>query len=71
MAAKMIQNGSLTNIATYEFICNTKTELDALPKSEYNFGSIALVLHNTNNASDSGNIVIYIADANKNWLRWG
>lgn len=53
-----ILDGKTVNVATAQFIVN---ELADLPVDNYNFGSIAMVIHGTDG------IEFYIADADKVW----
>ena len=58
----MTKRGSLDNVVTYEHYCDTKADLDNIPKDQITLGTIALVL-----VDDDDAIGIYMADSNKQW----
>jgi hypothetical protein len=58
----MTKRGSLDNQITYEHYCDTKTDLENIPKNEITLGTVAVVLKDENNEMG-----IYIADSNKEW----
>ena len=59
MAYKMTKRGSLDNETTNEFFCDTIEDRNAIPTSEINLGTIAIVLKPA--------LQIFIADSNKQW----
>ena len=59
MAYKMTKRGSLDNEVTNEFWCDTVDDRDAIPTSDINLGTVAVVLKPA--------IQIFIADSNKQW----
>lgn len=59
MAYKMTKRGSLDNEITNEFWCDTVDDRDAIPTSDINLGTVAVVLKPA--------IQIFIADSNKQW----
>ena len=59
MAYKLTKRGSLDNEITNEFWCDTIDDRDAIPTSDINLGTIAVVLKPA--------IQIFIADSNKQW----
>lgn len=63
MAHKMTRRGSLDNVITYEHYCDTVADLNTIPETEINLGTIALVLKGTTG------LEVYMADSNKNWIR--
>lgn len=58
----MTKRGSLDNQITYEHYCDTKTDLENIPKNEITLGTVAVVLKD-----DDNSMGIYIADSNKEW----
>ena len=63
MPYKMTKHGSLDNEVTNEFFCDAIEDRDAIPASEINLGTIAVVL--------KPSIQVYIADSNKEWCVFG
>lgn len=59
MAYKMTKSGSLDNEVTNEFFCDTADDLENIPASLVNLGSVAVVLDG---------MEVYIANSNKEWL---
>ena len=59
MAYKMTKKGSLDNETTNEFWCDTIEDRDAIPASDINLGSVAVVLEPV--------IQIFIANSKKQW----
>ena len=59
MAYKMTKRGSLDNEITNEFWCDTVADRDAIPNSDINLGTVAVVLKPA--------IQIFIADSNRQW----
>ena len=59
MAYKLTKRGSLDNEITNEFWCDTIDDRDAIPTSDINLGTIAVVLKPA--------IQIFIADSSKQW----
>lgn len=65
MAYAMTKHGSQDNQVANEFMCDTATDLAAIPKGDITLGSVAVVLH-----GDAG-IEVYIADSAKEWVDIG
>lgn len=63
MAYKMTKHGSLDNEITNEFFCDTIEDRNAIPASDINLGTIAIVL--------KPGIQVFIADSNKEWNVFG
>ena len=59
MAYKLTKKGSLDNEIINEFWCDTIDDRDAIPTSDINLGTIAVVLKPA--------IQIFIADSSKQW----
>ena len=47
MAYKMTKRGSMDNEITNEFYCDTMEDRDAIPASQINLGTVAIVLKPT------------------------
>ncbi len=58
----MTKRGSLDNVVTYEHYCDTKADLNNIPKDQITLGSVAIVLQDENNGMG-----IYIAGSDKQW----
>ena len=61
MAYAMTKQGSLDNCVTYEFICDTVADMNAIENRYRTIGTVAIVLQ-----GNSG-FEVYIADSNKQW----
>ena len=61
MAYAMTKQGSLDNCVTYEFICDTIEDMNAIENRYRTIGSIAIVLQGT-----SG-LEVYISGSDKQW----
>ena len=59
MAYKMTKRGSMDNETTNEFFCDTIEDRDAIPSSQINLGTVAIVLKPT--------MQVFIADSSKQW----
>ena len=59
MAYKMTKRGSLDNETTNEFFCDTASDLNKIPASEINLGSVAVIVDT---------MEVYIANSNKQWI---
>ena len=59
MAYKMTKRGSQDNETTNEFFCDTMDDRNAIPTSQINLGSIAVVLKPA--------LQIFIAGSDKQW----
>ena len=55
----MTKRGSLDNETTNEFFCETVDDLEQIPSSLVNLGSVAIVLEN---------MEAFIANSKKEWL---
>lgn len=58
MAYKMTKSGSLDNEITNEFFCDTEDDLENIPSSLINLGSVAVVLDD---------MQVFIANSQKEW----
>ena len=63
MAYAMTKQGSLDNCITYEFICDTVADMNAIENRYRTIGTVAIVLE-----GDSSGLEVYIADSNKTWI---
>ena len=59
MAYKMTKRGSMDNEIINEFYCDSIEDRDAIPASQINLGTVAIVLKPT--------IQVFIADSDKQW----
>lgn len=59
MAYKMSKRGSLDNEVTNEFFCDGAEDLAAIPASQINLGSVAVVVDP---------FEMFIANSNKEWI---
>ena len=66
MAYAMTKQGSLDNCITYEFICDTLEDMNAIENRYRTIGSVAVVLK-----GESGGMEAYIAGSNKQWNNLG
>lgn len=62
MANIMTKRGNLDNVITYEYICDTSSDLDSIEPEYINLGSVAIVLQ-----GDSG-LELYMVTSNKEWV---
>ena len=65
MAYAMTKQGSLDNCVTYEFICDTVTDMNAIENRYRTIGTVAIVLQG------SGGLEVYIAGSDKQWNSLG
>lgn len=63
MAYKLTKRGSMDNEITNEFICDYIEDRDAIPASQINLGTIAIVLKPATQ--------VFIADSEKEWIPFG
>lgn len=63
MACVMTKRGNMDNVVTYEFICDTVSDMNAIDNTDRLLGSVAIVL-----AGDSGGLEVYIANSSKQWV---
>lgn len=54
--------GSMDNIITYEFICDTTADLQSIERRYVTMGSVAIIIH-----GDTG-LEIYMADSQRQWV---
>ena len=66
MAYAMTKQGSLDNCVTYEFICDTITDMNAIENRYRTIGSVAVVLQ-----GESDGLEVYIAGSDKQWNNLG
>ena len=59
MAYKMTKQGSLDNQTTNEFFCDTTADLETIPASKINLGSVAVVVDP---------FEVFIANSSKTWV---
>ena len=59
MAYKMTKRGSMDNETTNEFFCDTTEDLNKIPTSDINLGSVAVVVDG---------MEIFIANSKKEWV---
>lgn len=62
MAAIMTKRGNADNIVTYEFVCDSLTDLAAIDPQYKTMGSVAVVI-----AGDAG-FEVYMANSQKQWI---
>ncbi len=62
MAYAMTKRGNQDNVVTYEFICDTTADLNAIQSNEITIGSVAIVIE-----GDSG-FEVYMANSQKQWI---
>lgn len=62
MAYAMTKRGSQDNEVTYEFICDTLADMNAIENKYKTIGSIAIVL-----VGESGGLEVYITGSDKQW----
>lgn len=65
MAYAMTKRGNQDNVVTYEFICDTTADLQAIQPNEITIGSVAIVIE-----GDSG-FEVYMANSKKEWINLG
>lgn len=66
MAYAMTKQGSMDNVITYEFICDTLTDMNAIENTYRTLGSVAIVL-----SGESEGLEVYIAGSNRQWNSLG
>ena len=59
----MTKRGTLDNIVTYEHYCDTKSDLNNIPKEYSTLGSIAIVIQDENDELNA-----YIANTKRQWV---
>lgn len=62
MAQKMTKRGNLDNEITYEFVCDTTADLQAIDPQYITMGSVATVIQ-----GGSG-FEVYMANSQKQWI---
>lgn len=62
MPATMTKRGNADNVITYEFVCDTIADLDAIDPQYITMGSVAIVIQ-----GDSG-FEVYMANSQKQWV---
>ena len=62
MSAIMTKRGNQDNIVTYEFVCDTTADLNAIESGYITMGSVAIVIQ-----GDSG-FEVYMANGQKQWI---
>lgn len=65
MAQIMTKRGNLDNVVTYEFVCDTTADLNAIEPRDVTMGSVAIVIQ-----GDSG-FEVYMANSKKEWINLG
>ena len=66
MANIMTKRGNLDNIVTYEYYCDTHSDMAAIDPRYITLGSIAIVLQD-----EGGSLGIYMANSNSEWISLG
>ena len=66
MSYAITKRGSQDNIVTYEFICDTIEDMNAIEKRYRTIGSTAIVLYNKDNEIEA-----FIADSKGTWVSFG
>lgn len=66
MAYAMTKQGSLDNCITYEFICDTVADMNAIENRYRTIGTVAIVL-----SGESEGLEVYIAGSDKQWNNIG
>lgn len=62
MASNMTKRGQQDNIVTYEFICDTISDLSTIDPKYVTMGSVAIVI-----SGDAG-FEVYMANSQKQWI---
>lgn len=62
MAAKMTKRGQADNVITYEFVCDTLTDLNNIDPKYITMGSVAVVIEGT------AGFEVYMANSAKQWI---
>lgn len=62
MAQIMTKRGNLDNLTTYEFVCDTTADLQAIDPQYITMGSVATVIE-----GDSG-FEVYMANSQQQWI---
>ena len=62
MATKMTKRGQMDNEITYEFMCDTPSDLQAIEPRYITLGSIAVVVEG------STGFEVYMANSKKQWM---
>ena len=65
MPAIMTKRGNLDNIVTYEFVCDSTADLQAIEPEYITMGSVAIIIQ-----GDSG-FEVYMANSKKEWVNLG
>ena len=62
MAQIITKRGNQDNVVTYEFVCDTTADLQAIESEYVTLGSVAIVIQ-----GDSG-LEVYMANSKKEWV---
>lgn len=65
MSATMTKRGQLDNVITYEFVCDTLSDLNSIEPRYTTIGSIAIVIQ-----GEAG-FEVYMANSQKQWINIG
>lgn len=65
MPAKLTKRGNLDNEVTYEYMCDTTSDLNTIDPQYITMGSIAVVIEGETGLS------VYIANSQKQWINIG
>ena len=65
MAQIMTKRGNLDNVVTYEFVCDTLADLQAIDPQYITMGSVATVI------SGTAGFEVYMANSQKEWVNLG
>lgn len=62
MSSIMTKRGNADNVITYEFVCDTIADLDAIDPQYITMGSVAIVIQGTTGFE------VYMANSSKQWV---
>ena len=65
MAQIMTKRGNQDNVVTYEFVCDSTADLQAIEPRDITMGSVAIVIQ-----GNSG-FEVYMANSKKEWINLG
>ena len=66
MAHITSRRGTHDNVVTYEFICDTTADMTNIEQQYITLGSVCVVIN-----GNIGNLEVYIANSNKEWVSIG
>lgn len=62
MAATMTKRGQQDNVVTYEFVCDSSSDLQAIEPQYITMGSTAIIIDGANG------LEVYMANSKKQWI---